>query len=185
MRGIHPPFGCCIYDGVVATSADVYSLSRATWWVSCLPKTFRCKFSSSAPGIAIHNSCRHPFSHFSVHLESRSQINSSTWFRTLSISMVVTVINLLVILFSMLSLPMSDSWISWQHVHHHLSEVFIVTEKEQIAGIETNWWGLRVITVCYIFLVLALGEEGRDILRNLRASMKKMSLSVPSFITSR
>ena len=60
-----------------------------------------------------------------------------------------------------------------------------MTEKEQIAGIETNWWGLRVITVCYIFLVLALGEEGRDILRNLRAGVKKMSLSVPSFTTSR
>jgi len=30
-------------------------------------------------------------------------------------------------------------WVSWQHVYLHLSEVFIVTEKRQIAGIEINW----------------------------------------------
>ena len=136
-------------------------------------------------GIAVHNSSRHCFPHFSGHLESRSQMNSSTWLRMFSISMAITVINSLVILFSVLSLPMSDSWISWQHVHLHLSEVFIVTEKRQIAGIEINWWGLRVITICYIFLVLILGEEGRVIIGHLREGAQKISLGVPSLIAPR
>ena len=136
-------------------------------------------------GIAVHNSSRHCFPHFSGHLESRSQMNSSTWLRMFSISMAITVINSLVILFSVLSLPMSDSWISWQHVHLHLSEVFIVTEKRQIAGIEINWWGLRVITICYIFLVLIVGEEGRVIIGHLREGAQKISLGVPSLIALR
>jgi len=136
-------------------------------------------------GIAAHNSSRHCFSHFSGHLESRSQMNSSTWLRTFSISMTVTMVNSLVVLFSVLSLPMSDSWVSWQHVHLHLSEVFIMTEKRQIAGIEINWWGLRVITICYIFLALVLGEEGRVIIGHLREGAKKISLDVPSLIAPR
>ena len=136
-------------------------------------------------GIAVHNSSRHCFSYFSGHLEFRSQMNSSTWLRTFSISMAITVVNSLVILFSVLSLPMSDSWVSWQHVHLHLSEVFIVTEKRQITGITINWWGLRVITICYIFLVLVLGEEGRVIIGHLREGTKKISLAIPSLIAPR
>lgn len=99
--------------------------------------------------------------------------------------MAIMVVNSLVILFSVLSLPMSDSWISWQHVHLHLSEVFIVTEERQIAGIKIHWWGLRMITMCYIFLVLVLGEEGRVIIGHLREGVKKISLSVPSLIAPR
>ena len=118
-------------------------------------------------GISVHNSFRHCFSHFSGHLESRSQTSLSTWLRTFSISMAITVVKSLVILFSVPSLPMSDSWVSWQCVHLHLSEVFIVTVRRQIADIEINWWGLPVITICYIFLVLVLGEEGRVIIGHL------------------
>jgi len=70
--------------------------------------------------------------------------------------------------------------LSWQHVHLHLSEVFIVSEKRQIAGIEINWWGLRVITECDTFLVLVLSEEGRVLIRHLREGAKKISLGVPS-----
>jgi len=106
-------------------------------------------------------------------------MNLSTWLRTFSISMAITVVNSLVILFSVLSLPMSDSWVSWQRAHLHVLEVFIVTVKRQTTGIEINWWGLRVITICYIFLVLVLGEEGRVIIGRLRKGTKKISLGVP------
>jgi len=54
-----------------------------------------------------------------------------------------------------------------------------VTVKRQTTGIEINWWGLRVITICYIFLVLVLGEEGRVIIGRLRKGTKKISLGVP------
>ena len=95
------------------------------------------------------------------------------------------VVNSLVILFSVLSLPMSDSWVSWQRVHLHLSEVFIVTVRRQIADIEINWWGLPVIAICYIFLVLVLGEEGRVIIGHLREGTKKISLGVLFLIAPR
>ena len=95
------------------------------------------------------------------------------------------VVNSLVILFSVLSLPMSDSWVSWQRVHLHLSEVFIVTVRRQIADIEINLWGLPVIAICYIFLVLVLGEEGRVIIGHLREGTKKISLGVLFLIAPR
>jgi len=127
-------------------------------------------------GIAVYNSSRRCFSHFSGHLESRSQMNSSTWLCTFSILMAVMVVNPLL---SALTAHVGF-WLSWQHVHLHLSEVFIVSEKRQIAGIEINWWGLRVVTACCTFLVLVLGEEGRVIIRHLREGAKKISLGVPS-----
>jgi len=37
-----------------------------------------------------------------------------------------------------------------------------------------------MITVCYTFLVLVLGEEGRVIIRHLREGAKKILLGVPS-----
>ena len=55
-----------------------------------------------------------------------------------------------------------------------------MSEKRQIAGIEINWWGLRVITECDTFLVLVLSEEGRVLIRHLREGAKKISLGVPS-----
>ena len=80
---------------------------------------------------------------------------------------------------------MSDSWVSWKRAHLHVLEVFIVTVKRQTTGIEINWWGLRVITICYIFLVLVLGEEGRVIIGHLRKGTKKISLGVPFLIAPR
>ncbi|KAJ3567267.1 hypothetical protein NP233_g6478 [Leucocoprinus birnbaumii] len=119
------------------------------------------------------------------YIESRSSMTSRIWSCMLAISMSLTTATLLVVLFSMFGLPMSDSWISWQHVHQYLSQVDIVTQKDQISGILTYWWGLRVITICYIVFVLFLGEESRDILRFLRAGAKKTPVKIPPFIASR
>ena len=184
MHSICLSFGCCICGGVVATGTNVYPLFRAARWISFHINHSDPK-SLTVLGISVHNSFRHCFSHLSGHLDSRSQMNLSTWLRTFSISMAITVVKSLVILFSVPSLPMSDSWVSWQRVHLHLSEVFIVTVKRQIAGIEINWWGLPVITICYIFLVLVLGEEGRVIIGHLRKGTKKISLGVPFLIAPR
>lgn len=106
-------------------------------------------------------------------------MTASLWARTLAISMTVSGVTLLVLLFSMFSLPMSDSWLSWQHVHEHLTEVNIVEEENRIGGIIASWWGLRVITLCYIVLALVLGEETRDIVRYLAGiKIKKPSLTL-------
>jgi hypothetical protein len=77
---------------------------------------------------------------------------------------------------------MSDSWISWQHVHQYLSQVNIVEASDQIAGLETFWWGLRAITLCYIVLVLIFGEESRDIFKYL-INVKKRSVKNRPFVT--
>lgn len=167
--------------GCVASVHPSPPASAGIW----LPHILMCIFSLALSGIAVHNSFRHPSTHFSTHLESRSPMTSRVWSSTLAISMAVTAASFLVVLFSMFALPMSDSWISWQHVHEHLSEVDIVTEKDQISGIRTFWWGLRVVTMCYIVLVLVLGEERRDIFEYLRTGAKKVSLSIPPFITLR
>lgn len=132
--------------------------------------------------MAIHNSFRHPTTHFSVHLESRSTMTASLWTRTLAISMTVTGITLLVLLFSMFSLPMSEFWISWEHVHEHFSEVNTINEGAQ--GVKAIWWGLRVITLCYIVLALVLGEESRDIIKYISGLReKKPSITFRPLIT--
>ncbi|KXN85252.1 Pheromone B beta 1 receptor [Leucoagaricus sp. SymC.cos] len=154
------------------------SAGSAVVW---LPPIVMCVLSLLLSGMAVRNSLCHPSTHFSTHLESRSTMNSGIWSRTLSISMTLTAATLLVLIFTMFSLSTSDPWISWQHVHQHLGEVHIVGETDQVAGgIKTLWWGLRVITLCYIILVLVLGEESRDIFKYL-AGVKKPSFN---FITS-
>jgi hypothetical protein len=96
--------------------------------------------------------------------------------------MAVTTVTLVVLLFSMFALPMSDSWISWQHVHQNLTEVNIVEDSSQAHGIEAAWWGLRVVTMVYIVLALVLAEESRDIFRYI-GSLKKSSPSLRPLIT--
>ncbi|KAF9447643.1 STE3-domain-containing protein [Macrolepiota fuliginosa MF-IS2] len=151
-----------------------------------MPHIIVCIASITYSGLAIHRGFRHPTTHFSVHLESRASMTTSVWTRTLAISMTVSGVTLLVLIFSMFSLPMSDSWLSWQHVHEHLTKVSIVGDNNRILGIMTFWWGLRVITFCYIALAFALGEETRDMAKYLASvKIKKPSFSLRPLITSR
>jgi hypothetical protein len=122
-------------------------------------------------GIAIHNYSSFRTIDFSDHIKSRSPcMNTGLWLRTLVISVTTTSVTLVLLVFSMFSFPMSEPWLSWAHVHQHLSEVNIMAQPS--AAIETLWWGLRSITICYIFVALACGEETRDIVRYLSGFMK-------------
>jgi pheromone a factor receptor len=122
--------------------------------------------------MAVHNYSSLTTVDFANHIKSRSPcMNTGLWLRTLVISATTTSVTLVLLLFSMFSSPMTDSWLSWAHVHQHLSEVNIMEQPS--ASIETLWWGLRSITLAYIIVAVAFGEETRDIVQYFSSLMRE------------
>ncbi|KAF7759669.1 hypothetical protein Agabi119p4_11364 [Agaricus bisporus var. burnettii] len=137
-----------------------------------MPQIVMCILSLLCSGMTIYNRPSAKTTDYSDHIESRYlSMDTGLRSRTLIISVLTTSATLVVLVFSMFSFPMSDSWLSWAYVHEHLSEVTIMLEPS--ASIETMWWGLRSITFCYIFVALAFGEETRDIVRYLSSLIKR------------
>ena len=112
--------------------------------------------------LSIRSAFRHS-SGLSIHLESRSTMNASSFYRYLSISMITTITSGLASLLSFTG-PSLHPW-SWDTVHASMSEVNIVSSREQVGFIQLAWWGGFVVTVLYLLLSYCLGEETRDIFK--------------------
>ena len=100
-----------------------------------------------------------------MHLESRSTMTFSSFFRSLVIYMATTIIASLVYLFCSFFGPPFRPW-SWKTVHASMSEIDIVTsQSDEMESIRLAWWGGFVITVLYLLLSISLGDEVRDIFK--------------------
>lgn len=116
---------------------------------------------------SIRNALRHSSGRLSIHLESRSTMNASSFYRCLFISMTTTITTGLVSLLKSFSGPSLHPW-SWTAAHASMSEVDIVSSRDQFASIQLSWWGGFVVTVLYLLLSYSLGEETRDIFKWIR-----------------
>ena len=117
--------------------------------------------------LSIHNALRHSSGRLSIHLESRSTMNASSFYRCLVISMTTTVAAGLLFVLNSFFGPSLHPW-SWTTVHASMSEVNIISSQGQLESIQLAWWGGFVVTVLYLLLSFCLGEETRDIFKWIR-----------------
>ena len=94
-------------------------------------------------------------------------MNASSFYRYLFISMITTITSGLVSLLRSYTGPALHPW-SWASVHASMSEINIVSSREQLGFIQLAWWGGFVVTVLYLLLSYCLGEETRDIFKWIR-----------------
>lgn len=127
------------------------------------------------PGLAIHNSFRLTFSRFSTHVEARSPLSSSLFFRRITISLVTTGVLFIVNLFSVFSTSVFRPWTSWSSVHAAIKVISIVDSRDDVKSIQLAWWGVPVVSIIYILLSLAMGEETRDLFKSVRNLLIKIS----------
>ena len=125
--------------------------------------------------LSINNSFRHNSGRLTVHLESRSSMNSSSFFRCLIISMSTTITAGLVYIFCSFFGPVLHPW-SWATVHASMSEVNIVSSHDELGSIQLAWWGGFTITVLYLLLLFCLGEETWDIFIWIRKKATRSNL---------
>ena len=128
--------------------------------------------------LSIRNALRHSSGRLSIHLESRSTMNSSSFYRCLVISMATTIAAGLVFLLSSFSGPSLHPW-SWATVHASMSEVNIVSSQDQLGSIRLAWWGVFAVTVLYLLLSYCLGEETRDIFKWIRQKTTRKDRFLP------
>ena len=94
-------------------------------------------------------------------------MNASSFYRYLFISMITTITSGLVSLLRSFTGPALHPWL-WASVRASMSEINIVSSREQLGFIQLAWWGGFVVTVLYLLLSYCLGEETRDIFKWIR-----------------
>ncbi|PPQ96632.1 hypothetical protein CVT26_010672 [Gymnopilus dilepis] len=123
-------------------------------------------------GISIHNIGVLRGTYLTAHLEARSTMNSSIFYRRLITGMILTGALILISLSSLFSVHSFQPWTSWNDVHSQMSQIEIVTSPDDIINLRFSWWAYFAISCLYIFLSLIIGEETRDIYRWLRDLFK-------------
>lgn len=134
--------------------------------------------------MSIHNSNLHTLTPLNDHLQSRSSMTSSLFYRRLATCMIMTGALSILNFSALFSIPKYKPWISWASVHATLAQVNIVKDEinpdptmphGDFKNIQITWWGIFVISVVYILLSFAIGEEARDAYKWIvkQASQKK------------
>ena len=116
-------------------------------------------------------------------------MTSSIFYRRLAMCLIMTG-SLDVLSFSALfSVPRGKPWISFSSVHATMGIIRIVQPDHDtdinsphgdLLSIQIAWWGMFVVTVIYITLSFAIGEESRDAYRWIKAQSSKMLKKKPS-----
>ncbi|KAJ8507742.1 hypothetical protein ONZ45_g9917 [Pleurotus djamor] len=140
-----------------------------------LPPLLTCSIAILFCAITIHNSFRLSTSTFSSHVISRSTYTSSIFIRTLIISLITSAVLALSTLFALFSPPRLSDWTSWEAVHAHFYDVDIIVTKNELTSIQFAWWGFKAVSIVYLVLSLAMGEEIRDGFKCIRKLVIKHS----------
>lgn len=118
-------------------------------------------------GRAVHNMFRLPGFRFSTHLDTRTSMTSSHFVRQLCMN-IITIVSLgIFILFSFFSYSLVP-WISWASVHAHFYDINVVTSRADSRTVELFWWGITIISIIYILVAAALGQEIRDFVKSTK-----------------
>lgn len=155
---IPPLILCSITLAISCTSFDLISMAKPSFIHA---------------GYSFHHTTRVSYSQFVVHIESRTDITSSIFFRQLSTILIMTVVLLVTVIFSVFSAPALVPWSSWSAVHSLLWKVNVVTAAEQLNNKRVGWWIFFTVSVLYIFLSFSMGEETRDGFRWVVLQLRK------------
>ena len=148
------------------------------WFAFFSCKGFKVLLEFLIAALSIRNSLRHSSDRLSIHLESRSTMNASSFYRCLIISMTTTFAAGLVSILGSFSGASLHPW-SWATIHASMSEVNIVSSQDQLESIQLAWWGGFVLTALYLLLSYCLGEETRDIFKWIRKMTRKECFVLP------
>lgn len=139
--------------------------------------------------MALHNAKQPLLVRFNDHLQSRCSLTSSIFYRRLAMCLIMTG-SLCVLSFSALfSVPRGKPWISFASVHATMGMIRIVqpdydtdvnTPHGDLLSIQIAWWGMFVVTVIYVSLSFAIGEESRDAYRWIKAGASRILKKKPS-----
>ncbi|KAF4623146.1 hypothetical protein D9613_002290 [Agrocybe pediades] len=125
-------------------------------------------------GITIRNIGNIRGTSVNAHVESRStSMNSSIVTRRLVTCMVIAIASVLIRLASLFTISSFQSWTSLREVHRLMFKIEVVKVPADVTNFRFNWWSLLVISVLYLILAFAIGEEARDIYRWVWKEMKK------------
>ncbi|KAF9555099.1 hypothetical protein CPC08DRAFT_145587 [Agrocybe pediades] len=100
-------------------------------------------------------------------------MNSSIVTRRLVTCMVIAIASVLIRLASLFTISSFQSWTSLREVHRLMFKIEVVKAPADVTNFRLNWWSLLVISVLYLILAFAIGEEARDIYRWVWKEMKK------------
>ncbi|KAF8239195.1 STE3-domain-containing protein [Tricholoma matsutake] len=170
-------------------SASIHPSSPALilMWI---PPLIICSISLYFSTRAMHNLGKMPYNEFSRHIESRSPMTSSLFYRRIATSFIITGSLCVICLFSVFSISTFESWTSWSAVHAEFSVIDVVTAPADVESILVTWWGIPTVSMIYIFLSFVIGEEMRDALKRTRrelpelvSRMKKPLSDFPMFLS--
>ncbi|KAF8963271.1 pheromone A receptor-domain-containing protein [Flammula alnicola] len=140
--------------------------------VTWLPPVLTCSIVFVFSGVSAHNASRTVS--FADHLQSRSSMDPSLFFRRLATCVILTGALCILSFSALFSVPKSEPWTSWASVHALMNQVNIVQVQENVdptephgdlTSIQVAWWGIFVVSVVYILQSFTIGEEARDAFR--------------------
>ncbi|KIM42054.1 hypothetical protein M413DRAFT_445226 [Hebeloma cylindrosporum] len=132
-----------------------------------IPPLLVCSIAFVFSGMSVHNSGQSRLSTFRTYLESRCSMTSSLFYRRLTTCMILAGSLTLISLSSLFSVHNFQPWISWDFVHASMATVEIVQFEDDVRNVQFAWWSTFAVSVIYIVLSFAIGEEARDSYRRL------------------
>ncbi|KAJ2916350.1 hypothetical protein MD484_g4055, partial [Candolleomyces efflorescens] len=129
-------------------------------WV--LPLVFGAVSLLLSAAFAVKHSLRFTKTQFSAHMEGRTDISYSLFVRRATSCIIMTLISVITTLFSLFLVPTLLPWTSWEHTHQAMSKAVVLTVPDEINNTRLTWWTIFAMSVAYILLSFALGEEPRD-----------------------
>ncbi|KAG6860871.1 hypothetical protein C0995_006551 [Termitomyces sp. Mi166 len=139
-----------------------------------LPPILLCCASLFLCGASVAHSFNFQTSAFSMHLEQRSPFTYSTFIRRLTITIITSAVLFVVSLFSVFTISQFIPYTSWSAAHIEFITINIVRDADTTRSIKLVWLGVPTVTLVYIALVLALGEETRDAFKWICGRVSKL-----------
>ena len=130
-------------------------------------------------GLALRNSSRQTTYYFAAHIEARSPITSSIFFRRLSTCFVTNTVIFMIGFFSLFSAPSIEPWTSWSSVHARMWIIQVLASTDDIRPLQLVWWSVPIVSIVYLLLLFTIGEETRDVIKYLRELYKKYPKQKP------
>lgn len=118
--------------------------------------------ADQTPAFAVKHSLRFTKTQFSAHMEERTTVSYSLFVRRATTCIIMTLISVITTLFSLFLVPTLLPWTSWEHTHQGMARAVILTVPDEINNTRLTWWTIFAMSVAYVLLSFALGEETRD-----------------------
>lgn len=158
----------------VIISAVSLIFSGTTFWIT--PRQFCANYCDTA--LAIH-SYRGAVD-LDSRLSSRANMSVSMFVRRLTMSTIMSIIQMTISLACLFKHPQLEVIPLWQD--YHLTErIFVVKTRDKITQIQIVWWSLIALSVSYLVLSLFCEEEYRTGFESIRAKISQyVTHSLPS-----